>query len=199
MKTKDLVKAKSRELFNKYGVKNVALRTVAEKLNKSYGNITYYYSTKEQLIFELFDDMNKELSALQLVPFQTNLLEYFLSLPSNSYDITLKYLFFSIDYVELQRNYPEFFKQVEVLNEKRKHNWLELLKKLREDGYLHEYLTEQELAYIMLLSASVRTFYFQSNSQKKYNKAEYINVVNQLLKPYLSSKGLAIYESEKHE
>jgi len=194
MKTKGLVKTKSLELFNRYGVKNITLRAVAEKLNKSYGNITYYYSTKEQLIYDLFEDMNKELLALQLVPPQTNLLAYFLSLPNDSYDITLKYLFFSIDYVELQRNYPEFFKQVEVLNEARKNTWLLLLKKLREDGYLHDYLSQKELEYIMILSVSVRTFYFQSNSQKKYNKKEYIRVVNQLLKPYLSAKGLKVFE-----
>jgi len=44
---------------------NITLREIAEKLNKSYGNITYHFATTEVLINDLFEDMNTELVVLQ--------------------------------------------------------------------------------------------------------------------------------------
>ena len=57
MKTKHLVKQTARVCFNEKGLMNVTLRDVAAQLDKSYGNITYHYPTKEAVITELFDDM----------------------------------------------------------------------------------------------------------------------------------------------
>lgn len=194
MKTKELIKKEGRELFNKKGVMNVTLREVAASLDKSYGNITYHFTTKAMLIETLFEDMNQELSALQQTAPDVDLLTYFLSLPAYSYDITLKYLFFTIDYVELHRNYPDFFTIVHKLNEERRVKWLRLLLLLRDQGYLRSDLKEADLNYIMLLSVSVRATYFQMKDQHTYDKVEYAQTVNQLLKPYLSDQGLAIFQ-----
>ena len=60
MKTKEKIKNTARELFNSKGFKNVTLREVAKELSISYGNITYHFKTKKQLIFCLYEDMLKE-------------------------------------------------------------------------------------------------------------------------------------------
>lgn len=193
MKTRDLIKEAGRELFNAKGVADVTLREVAAHLNKSYGNITYHFAKKSALIEELFEDMNSELSALQKPDADTDLLTYFLILPSYSYQITIRYLFFTIDYVYLKRNYPAFFETVHTLNEERRQRWHMLLRLLQEQGYLNPNLTEDDLNYIMLLSVGVRTTYFQMKEQDTYDKREFIQVVNMLLKPYLSKKGMDTY------
>lgn len=194
MKTKDLIKDQSRILFNEKGVMNLTLRDVADKLGKSYGNITYHFPTKVDLIKELFEEMNAELFTLQNIPDQKNLLVYFLELPNFSFDITLKYLFFYVDFIELKRNYPDFFKTVDQLNEKRRESWLGLLQLLKDQGYLANELSDSDLEYIMFLSASVRTFYWQVTDFKSFNRRQYCQTVNALLKPYLSSEGLAVFE-----
>jgi AcrR family transcriptional regulator len=193
MKTKILIKEKSRQLFNEHGIMNVTLREVAAQLNKSYGNITYHYATKEVLLCELFDDMNEELSALQVPPKSKNLLSYFLILPEFSFDITLKYMFLTIDYNEIKRNFPDFFSRVSKLNDARKQKWFSLLKNLLDDGYLKSDLVQEDLNYIMFLSGSVRTMYFQFTEIPQYNKTQFTKTVNLLLKPYLSDKGLNVY------
>ncbi|MEM9833854.1 MAG: TetR/AcrR family transcriptional regulator [Bacteroidota bacterium] len=193
MKTKDLIKEAGRELFNTNGVMNVTLREVADNLNKSYGNITYHYTRKVVLIEALFEDMNRELLSLQKPAPDTDLLTYFLVLPTHSYDITIKYLFFTVDYMNLKRSYPNFIKTVDKLNEERRLKWLQLLLLLRQQGYLQSNLKEQDLNYIMLLSVSVRAAYFQMKEQAVYDKNEYSQTVNKLLKPYLSEKGTHIY------
>ncbi len=168
---------------------NVTLREVAAELKRSYGNITYHYPGREELIVALFADMNEELKVLQQPPEGLNLLRYFLQLPEMSYAITLKYLFFTVDYLELKRHYPEFYHQVNALNEARKVKWLALLQELQCQGFLNPDLSEEDLQYIMFLSASVRINYFQFLDPGIYSKLQYIITVNQLLKPYLTEKG----------
>jgi AcrR family transcriptional regulator len=193
MRTKKEIKAVSRQLFNVLGVMNVTLRDVAQAMQKSYGNITYHFPTKEVLILQLFNDMHQTLASLQKPPDPANLLTYFLELPGISYDITLCYLFFTVDYTELKRHYPEICRRINVLNEERKQKWQTLMKVLRAEHYLQAALTDSELDYIMLLSASVRSAYFQVEAPEAYHKPAYVTMVNQLLKPYLSSRGLDVF------
>ncbi len=195
MNTKEAIKTQARRLFNLLGVKNVTLREVAKQLNKSYGNVTYHFSNKEALITALFTDMNRELSQLQsLFKPEQNLMVFFLLLPEHSFDISTKYLFFSKDFVELKRSFPDFFKEVEALNNGRKADWLKLLLQLQQEGYLSLTLTVEDLDYIMELSAAARLFYFQSNEWGQLNKSIYVKKVNKLLRPYLTRKGVKTYD-----
>lgn len=200
MNTKNSIKNKARLLFNQLGVRNVTLREVAHQLDRSYGNITYYYSTKEKLIRELYQDMHEELSQLVgLYQPNQNLLQFFLILPVYNFDITFKYLFFNKDYVELQRTYPSFFEAVELSNTERKAKWLHLLIQLQKDGYLNARLLQLDLEYIMELSVGIRLFYFQSTEWDAFDKNIYVQKVNRLLLPYLSEKGLAVYAAFENE
>jgi AcrR family transcriptional regulator len=199
MKTKELIKDTARGLFNEKGVRNTTLRVVAETLGKSYGNITYHYANKEVVIDELFNDMNQELSDLQsLLPSYDNILSYILALPEFNFDILRKYIFFTLDYVELKRNYPDFFLKVTELNTERGAKWLQILKMLCEENFLVNTLTTEDLSYIMELSVGIRMFYFQNTSIEKLNKNEFTFRVNQLLQPYLTSDGLRTYQSSQH-
>jgi len=196
MKTKNTIKNKARLLFNQLGVRNVTLREVANQLDRSYGNITYYYSTKEKLIKDLYEDMHEELSHLAaLYQPNMNLLQFFLILPDYNFDITFKYLFFNKDYVELKRTYPDFFELVELSNTKRKSTWLKLLIQLQKEGYLNSSLSTIDLEYIMELSVGIRLFYFQSNEWDAFDKPIYIQKVNRLLLPYLSEEGVIIFKT----
>jgi AcrR family transcriptional regulator len=199
MKTNELIKHKSLELFNQNGVMNVTLRDVGKELKKSYGNLTYHFATKEILIKELHEDMNKELQELQSPNEKEDLLLYFLMLPSISFEITVKYLFFMIDFVEIKRNFPIIFKTMSDLAVQRKIKWKMLLQKLQALGYLNNSLEDQDLEYIMFLSGSVRAAYFQIQHASTYNKSDFVIFVNNLLKPYLSDKGLLVFkEYEKN-
>lgn len=182
---KKQIKYQGRLLFNQRGVRNVTLRDIAADLKKSYGNITYHYPTKEILIEAIYEDMNNDLSGLQTtIPENKNLLEYFLMLPELSFDISLNYLFFFKDFVELKRAYPGFYKKVETGNNHRKEKWRQLLQLLQVQGYLKSELDITDLNYIMELSTGIRMMYFME--KEEYEKAEYTRIVNRLLYPYLA-------------
>lgn len=189
-----MIKEKSRILFNQRGVTNVSLRDVGKELNRSYGNLTYHYPTKEDLVLEIYKEMNIELTDLQSPSAYENMLMYFLTLPLISYEISLKYLFFTVDFVEIKRNFPRVYSKIVMSQDKRKQMWLQLLKKLHADGFLIDSLIEDDLMYLMFLSGSIRSSYFQLLPTSQYNKIEFSKTVNRLLKNYLSRKGLKVYD-----
>jgi AcrR family transcriptional regulator len=196
MKTKQLIINKSIELFNVKGIKNVTLREIASGINKSYGNVTYHFSTKEELFENLFEDYNKSLLMLQNSDMLTqNLLHYFLTLPDFSFDITVKYLFFFVDYTEIKRAYPKFICQVELKNIERKQKWKGLLMELQKQKFLKSDLLESDIDFIMELSIGLRMYYFQETSIDFLSKSKFSFKVNRLLFPYLSKKGRAFYVS----
>lgn len=195
MKTKKYILEVSRLLFNEKGAMNVTLRDVAKSMNKSYGNITYHFPTKEDVITSLFEEMNKELAALQTSNDLSNLMHYLLELPEFSFDINLRYLFLTIDYNELKRNFPNLFEKVNNLNEARKMKWKELLMYLRDENYLNQKLSNDVLDYLMFLSVSIHFAYFQMTDSHAYQKEEFTKMANQMVQPYLSEKGLAVYNS----
>ena len=196
MKTKDLIKEASKDLFSKKGLKNITLREIAKVIGKSYGNVTYHFSTKEKLLEALFLDFNDSLELLQKENISCdNLLHYFLLLPDYSFDLTVEYLFFYLDYVEIKRTYPKLAKEIEILNTKRKSKWKELMIVLQTQGFLKANLTHQELELIMELSTGMRLLYFQENINKELDKTIFSLKVNQLLFPYLSEKGMVVYSS----
>jgi hypothetical protein len=194
MNTKNKILEASRLLFNEKGVMNITLRDIAKYLNKSYGNITYHFSNKEELILELMVEMNIELISLQEYTDQENLLVYILNLPIYNYSISMKYVFFSLDNLELKRNYTSLYKEIEKLNNMRRIKWMKILLKLKELKYFNEKISSNDIEYIMFLSYSVRLSYFQTQETKSYSFKSYTILVNNLLKPYLSRKGLNIYE-----
>ena len=195
MNIKKQILEASRLLFNEKGVMNTTLRDVAKSMNKSYGHITYHFQTKEDVLFSLLDEMNKELIALQEIKESENLLLYFFNLPNSNYSISLEYLFFILDHLELKRNYAALFKKINGLNDNRKGIWMKILLQLKELKYFDEKVTNNDLQYIMFLSYSLRVTYFQTIELKSYNKSKYTLIVTNLLKPYLSKKGYLIYEN----
>lgn len=194
MKTKKNILDVSRHLFNEKGVMNTTLRDVAKYLNISYGNITYHFATKEEVISNLLREMNEELISLQEFNETENILFYLLDLPQYNYSISVKYIFFTIDYLEIKRNFQNILKKIDSLNNERKEKWMAILLQIKEQGYFDKRVTSLDLEYIIFLSYSIRVTYFQKVEPKDYKKSEFILIVNKLLQPYLSRKGLNVYE-----
>ena len=198
MKTRDKIKITSRELFNTKGVKNVTLREVAKTLEISYGNVTYHFKTKQQLIVELYEDMLTETNAIIMSLDPNNMFLSILNAPKITFSISMKYLFFYVDYVEVRRGYPDLFSRVEQDNSSRKKGYLNVLKLLQTQGVLRAELIEQDLDYLMDLSGAMRTFFFINLRPEEFSNSDledrYVNYVNQLVFPYLTAEGIEKYK-----
>ena len=199
MKTRDKIKAKATELFNVKGVKNVTLREVAKTLDISYGNVTYHFKTKGHLLMDLYEEMVKETSGIMQTFDMQNIFAGILNAPKQTFAISMKYLFFYVDYVEIRRNYTEIYSRVESDNAARKTGYLQILNLLQTQGILRQELTENDLNYLMDLSGAMRTFFFINLHPERFTdpdlEHDYIYYVNQLVYPYLTPKGIELYHA----
>lgn len=199
MKTKLLIKNAALNLFNTRGVMNVTLRDVAAALQKSYGNITYHYASKEVLIQDLYKELQSALEQLgQSFGEEEELLRDFIQAPRATYECSLKYRFFYSDYLELQRHFPKFMQEVQMQQRQSMQFYREKLVKLQNMGLLRSDLPAGSLENLMLLSGLVRTFFFiQSPPAMTDSHAEacrYFTQLNLLLWPYLSPAGVAAFQ-----
>lgn len=199
MDTKTQIKQKARELFNRKGLLNVTLREVAKELERSYGNITYHAKTKERLMGELYEELQAELQAIgqQLQPGEL-LLRAILQAPEQTFDLSMKYLFFYRDYLEIRRHYSTLAAKIEADNAQRKARFLLVLQALQQQQQLRADLTASDLDYLMELSGAMRTFFFlqltDSDLPRASLRRDYVHYVNRLLLPYLSELGRATYD-----
>lgn len=198
MRTKDKIKIKATELFNNKGFKNVTLREVAKELDISYGNVTYHFKTKKEVIELLYEDMLAETKQILQTFDMNNLFKGILEAPKLTFQISMKYLFFYVDFIEVKRSYVELASRIEKDNEERKSGYLLLLNQLQKEGVLREELTQSDLDYLMNLSGAMRTFFFINLDPDHFNdvdlETKYVNYVNQLVYPYLTQKGIEKYK-----
>jgi AcrR family transcriptional regulator len=198
VKTKDLIKAKGLKLFNKEGIQNVTLRDVASSIKKSYGNVTYHFPNKEALVSALYDDMLAELNEIseQMVE-QKDVFSAILKAPEFTFDLTIKYIFLFKDYIEIRRAFPDLAKRIDQSNKLRKEALMGVLRFLQAQEILRADLDDKDLDYIMELSGAMRTMFFIQHDisikPDKHVKADYVDYVNRLLKPYLSA-GISIIQ-----
>ena len=199
MKTSEKIKHTARELFNSNGFKNVTLREVAKTLSISYGNVTYHFKTKHQLILELYEDMLLETSDILKTFDFKNLLKGIVEAPKITFEISMKYLFFYVDFKEIKRSYAGISERIDQDNAKRKKGYLHILQQLQIQGILRKDLDEMDLDYLMELSGAIRTFFFINLPPERFSdanlKQQYVKYLNHLLYPYLSPKGIKAYNS----
>ncbi len=96
------------QLFNAQGVNNVTLRTIAEAMGISPGNLAYHYRNKESIIEEAFQAMEAErtsvLTGVQEIPSLEKIYNQVIPL----YEVEKKYSFLNLDALHIVRNHPKF-------------------------------------------------------------------------------------------
>jgi AcrR family transcriptional regulator len=195
MKTKTKILEAALALFNSRGWVNVTLRDVSGLLNISYGNVTYHYANKEKLLEAIYAEYQQELVLIGMtVMGQADHFQQMLAAPQATFELSLKYRFLFVDFLELQRQYPAFMAGVNASNQERKKGWKKQLEALQQAGFLRQDVSEFNLDFIMELSGLVRTFFFlrvqPGHDDITALKAAYVKQVNAVIWPYLSSEGL---------
>jgi AcrR family transcriptional regulator len=199
MKTKALIMQKACELFNARGLSLVSLREIAQALDRSYGNITYHFPSKERLVTAIYVDMVAALAEISQTFLQSsNLLIGMLDAPARTFEVSMRYIFLYRDYVEVMRTFPKLANQVQASNLQRKQGLMVVLHQLQASDLLRKDLNPSDLDYLMELSGAMRTFFFlqlqTSDLSDPRLKHKYMDHVNRLLLPYLSPAGRTVYD-----
>ena len=200
MKTRELILTKSLEMFNKSGIQSVSLRDIAKALDISYGNLTYHYPNKENIITWLCVQMMEELEeANKVVRSGANALETILKSPVATFDVLYKYLFLFQNSVEITRNFPSIALMLKQIISSGKADHFNLINELKEQGLFRLDIGESEINYLLDIQADLKNMFFVNLADKEKSqllKSDYINYVNGLFYPYLTPKGLRLSENK---
>lgn len=197
-KTKEKILHSALSLFNQEGLPNVKLQRIADDCNISVGNLAYHFQYKEDLMVNIADVVNTEISSIvntenhfpMLIDFDNQLSKY--------HTLINRYAFFFLDVLELERNYPTIHQQrVRYINImiNQIYQWMTENEKkgifkaeIHSDQYAH---TAHGIWMIISFWLTQKRVLFKKNQDEEEFK---ILVWNQLL-PSFTELGLMEYEA----
>lgn len=192
MNAKPQIKKKAKELFQKNGVQTTTLREVAKALNKSYGNITYHYKTKEEVLKDLLSDFSFKINTLLDNKSSSNspILDYFL-LSKQITKLQISFSFFYTDQLEILRKYPLLKKELDAQLNQISNLKISQLSLCQQQGFVLKNLNEKAFQTIINLEIG----YFLQNyiCNNNSNQKELVKNLRKIVFPYLTDKGKLIY------
>ncbi|UTW67564.1 TetR/AcrR family transcriptional regulator [bacterium SCSIO 12643] len=200
MKTKEKILSSALNLFNQQGVSSISLRDIAQSTGISKGNIGYHFPLKEDIVYQLYTQMKEELYEISKQFVSTpDLLEMLLNAPILTYELSHKYRFLYTEYVHVLQQYPRIKEEHQQEVSERKNQFKFILQGLQSTQILRNDISKPQWDIILQQSGLVRTMWFaytafQQDLSKKDKLWNYVEMVNQLLWPYLTPKGISQYD-----
>ncbi len=107
MKTKDKILLKAREMFNEHGITRISSRAISEEVGISYGNLCYHFPRKDDLILQLYHDMQHELDeAVNSLQAQIFNFDFMVRGLRGMLEVLYRYKFIYLDLYNLFRRFP---------------------------------------------------------------------------------------------
>ena len=191
LSTREQLLVCARRLFNEKGYSNVTMRMLADELGIGVGNVTYYFTHKQDIVTALMQDAFDQTR----VEGQITCLEQLADMFSSMLDTLTRHTFFFLD--------PEFAQDERHLS----HNGYlrsrlrSALNDLTDAGFfLSTFTPEIQIALLNLLLMTHLTWLRQCMRvapHQAMNKAAFLRAHWLVFEPYLSQKGMAALEDMK--
>lgn len=197
--TKAVILNTALDLFNKEGLGKVTLRTIANKMGISQGNLNYHFKKREYIIealyFQLVGRIDENMSKHED---QSIGLQSLFSISSIMMESFFRYRFFMLDFALIMRENDKIKKHYLQLTKLREKQFTKLFnvlikskilrKEVLPNEYLFLYKRFQILGDFWISSAEITA----SRLNKKMLK-EYSDIINQAIFPYLTATGKKAY------
>ncbi|MFN7455031.1 MAG: TetR/AcrR family transcriptional regulator [Pseudobdellovibrionaceae bacterium] len=164
MKTKDKIIAVSIELFNRSGVVAITTNHIAKEMDISPGNLYFHFANKEEIIRQIFRQMQKETYQLWLSKKNGKLLPP-LEVIEMNFELFWKYRFFHREMYYLRRKDPLLSKMWKVHINKVLKLMTVIYKRWIKAGWMRPIQSQDEIHFLVnILLATASTFlqFFES-------------------------------------
>lgn len=181
-------------LFNAEGISQVSLRSIAEEIGISHGNLAYHYSNKGEILDEIYGRMKQEMDDA-IYPEGDLTLRHYHNLVKRISQFHVRYRFFYLDMMEIARQYPRVIRRYRKTIALRFDQYDRLmsaligkglLKREREQGF---YRSQYRAIWVM------STFWLQhravlGDNHPVIESGSEVRHVWEILLPHLTAKGL---------
>ncbi|OOM81582.1 helix-turn-helix domain-containing protein [Clostridium sp. BL-8] len=183
----------SRQLFNEQGYNNVSMRNIADAINISVGNLTYYFKKKEDLIEAVILEQNKNFSIPKIPTTLIELNEFFIHGIQHQKNNSYYYRHFD----QLAKISPQVY-QIQVSNIKKRHEVLQSsFTILQKSGFIiKEEIPEQINGIIEVLNL-IKIYWMPSNDL--LGQVDIMTCFWSIIYPILTEKGKVVFREEIQE
>jgi AcrR family transcriptional regulator len=200
-KTREIILDTSLELFNSLGLSKVTLRTIANKMEISQGNLNYHFKKREDIIetlyFQLVQNVDSSMSSMKEPknPFQL-LVSISRTIMSNFFE----YRFFLLDFVQIMRENKKIRTHYTELTILRELQFLSLFNLLIENDLMRKEVLPNEYKNLYKRFQMLSEFWISDaeiHNSKIIKKtiSTYSVILTQAIFPYLTLKGQKEYHS----
>jgi AcrR family transcriptional regulator len=200
MKTKDKILATALHLFNTQGLSKISSRNISEELRISYGNLTYHFPKKDDIILHLYRDRQVELDQV-FAKLERDIiaLTFMVNSLRDMYQVLYKYKFILLDFPLITREYLPIQAQVVEEFKKRREGLRKLAVFLTHNGFLRpetvEGENESKIHNLLMMTnwwiADAEVFY-EGEQEKKQDY--YLGIFYNVARPSLTELGLQRFE-----
>jgi AcrR family transcriptional regulator len=193
MNTREKILDKALEMFNERGIEYVGLRELATVLNIRVGNITYYFPTKDDLVFELSAGLRERNSGVMVAKDQMTMLT-FLEMLHQVFRNHLHYRCLLLSFVHLMAQNQRIATAYKKTQKMRYETLRENLDLLSGTGYLKAE-NENDIQFLVSTIALISRFWISEAAisfrqlSDDAQMQHYLQLIAKLLMPYATGKG----------
>lgn len=190
--TKDKILDKALEMFNERGIEYVSLRELAAVLEIRVSNITYYFPTKDDLVYELSLLLSKANASIIVEKEKLTMLDFLQMMQQVFHNhVSFRCLLLSVVHLMKQNKYlaAAYKKTQDVRNATIKSN----LQTLEREGYLK--LEEESDKKFLVSGISLISRFWISEAAISFHRQgaeeqiqHYLKLAAKLLMPYATAK-----------
>ena len=194
-KTKEIILDTSLSLFNSIGLAKVTLRTIAQKMEISQGNLNYHFKKREDIIEALYFQLvgNIDKSMANNTQFQ-NPFELLANISKTLMTNFYEYRFFLLDFAQIMRENEKIKGHYMELSKQRETQFSVLFESLVKQGLMREEILPDEYKNLYKRIQILGDFWISDaeilNSKiTKKSISTYGVILSQAIFPYLTVKG----------
>jgi AcrR family transcriptional regulator len=192
MNRREKILDRALEMFNERGVEYVGLRELAADLEMRVSNITYYFPTKDDLVFEISRQLSESNTAV-IVADDSVTMKEFLGMLHRVFENHYRFRCLLRSFVHIMsqnRLVAEAYKKTQTV---RNATIASNIKVLAETGYL-KVEDEEELGFLVSALALISRFWISEAAisarhlGKEAQISHYLKIVTKLIAPYATAK-----------
>ncbi|MEM1124631.1 MAG: TetR/AcrR family transcriptional regulator [Bacteroidota bacterium] len=199
MKTKEKILQQALKLFNTKGVNQVSSLEISQVMNISYGNLTYHFKNKEELVLALYKRMQNELNeAINNLVKRVFQETYYLKLVNETFEVTWKYRFVYLDLSSLMLQYETIHEAEKKYALDREKIMTKAKEYLIREGYLK---STSQVDYTLTIRSLSLLLYSWINDARLFYKGEEVNKIDtyvamfyNIALPNFTKKGMEKYQ-----
>ncbi|HMO39632.1 MAG TPA: TetR/AcrR family transcriptional regulator [Saprospiraceae bacterium] len=202
MGTKEKILEVALRQFNTFGTDAVTVRSIAQEVGISHGNLCYHFPNTDAIILALYRRIAQEMD-VQILRAQagTPNLEHLLQLGPAGFQILYRYKFLMLDFVRITRRIPQIQIEYRALAQLREQQYLQVFQNMIALGWLRPEPVEgyyQNLARRWLVFGDgwiPHAEIHRNGSPDETAKYYYQILISELL-PLLTAKGRRLFPKE---